>query len=95
MFLSKLFHEPFLAWYALKSDTYLQFIFPQELCLSQGKMGVIEELFGSFSLKPALLVLVVGYVLYRIFLRIEEHTKLSRLGARAPELQGILPFSEL
>ncbi|KAI2633704.1 cytochrome P450 52A11 [Hypomontagnella submonticulosa] len=55
-------------------------------------MGLIETALDYVSIKSALILLVVVYVLRWIYIRIDEATRLRRLGVRGPRVKSYLPF---
>lgn len=56
---------------------------------------MIEEFLGRVSLKTALLVLISGYVFFKVCMRIEENIRLKRLGSRGTTIPTYLPFGKL
>lgn len=57
-------------------------------------MGLIETALDYVSIKSALILLVVVYVLRWIYIRIDEATRLRRLGVRGPRVKSYLPFGK-
>jgi hypothetical protein len=56
-------------------------------------MGLVEEGVERASPRAIFAFLAVGFVLWRIYLKIDETTRLRRLGSRAVKLnKGRLPF---
>lgn len=59
-----------------------------------GDMGLIEELLEHVSVLKALLVAAIAYILYKVCVKVDEHSRLKRLGARAPKIRHRLPFGK-
>ncbi|KAH8905143.1 cytochrome P450 [Coniochaeta sp. PMI_546] len=58
-------------------------------------MGLIEVLLERVSVlstSTALLVAVAGYILYKIYVSLDKHYRLKRLGSRAPRIRHKLPY---
>ncbi|KAI1828079.1 cytochrome P450 [Xylaria intraflava] len=55
-------------------------------------MGLFEQVLERASAKSVFLSLAVVFVLWRVYLGIDESARLRRLGARAPKVASRLPF---
>ncbi|GAW19911.1 hypothetical protein ANO14919_094040 [Xylariales sp. No.14919] len=55
-------------------------------------MGLVEQALEHSSARSVLLCLAVVFVLWRIYLNIDESVRLRRLGARAPKAVSRIPF---
>lgn len=58
-------------------------------------MALVEELLEHVSIKVALLALVSGYTLYRVYLWMGKQARMRSLGGgRAPVLPSFLPLGK-
>lgn len=57
-------------------------------------MGLVEELLEHISLTTALLLTAASYILFKVYIRVDKHYRLQRLGARAPRIRHKLPFGK-
>ena len=60
-------------------------------------MGIVEDLWEHVSILSAsrgLWFAVIAYVLYRVYVGVDKHYRLKRLGARAPRIRHKLPFGK-
>ena len=55
-------------------------------------MGLVETLIEHLSLKAAAIILGTSFTLWMLFLRLDEHRRLTRLGNYGPTLRLYWPF---
>lgn len=57
-------------------------------------MGVLEQILENFPIKPFLLFVVGGFLLFKLAQEIDERARLRRLGTRGTSVKFSLPFGE-
>lgn len=57
-------------------------------------MGLIESAVGYVSLTSVLIVVSVLFALRRVYLSIDENTRLRRLGLRGPKVKSYVPLGK-
>ncbi|KAI0021020.1 cytochrome P450 [Xylariomycetidae sp. FL0641] len=55
-------------------------------------MGLVEEVMGHASAKSVAIFFFVTFALWRVYLKVDEITRLRRLGQRGPKVNSTWPF---